>query len=56
MRAPRLVLLVLLALAPDAARAGAEPRIFVTNEKSDDVTVVDATARAVVATIPVSSR
>src|SRR5512138_359339 len=53
---PLVCFLALLALALVAAPAGAELRIFVTNEKSDDVTVVNASTRAVVATIPVGRR
>src|SRR5256885_17191457 len=48
------VLLVTLMLG--SARAGAEVRVFVTNEKSDDVTVIDAATRAVVGTIKVGKR
>src|SRR2546426_705259 len=44
------VLLVTLMLG--SARAGAEVRVFVTNEKSDDVTVIDAATRAVVGKEP----
>src|SRR5439155_21490347 len=53
----RLAPLVLLAaLVLGHARAGAEMRVFVTNEKSDDVTVIDATTRTVLKTIPVGKR
>src|SRR5262245_44037584 len=56
MRRSRLALFVLFVLALGFARAGAEPRIFLPTEKSDDVTVVDASTRTVVATIPVGKR
>src|SRR2546428_9661061 len=54
----RLAVFVLLAalLVLGSTRAGAELRVFVTNEKSDDVTVIDAATRAVVRTIPVGKR
>src|SRR5207237_10153641 len=53
----RLAPLVLLAvLVLGHTRAGAEMRVFVTNEKSDDVTVIDAATRTVVGTIRVSKR
>ena len=51
-----LVLLVLLVLLTRPADASADVRVFVTNEKSDDVTVIDATTRAVVKTIAVGKR
>src|SRR5256885_11491742 len=56
MRRSALAGVVLLALAFGATRAGAELRVFVTNEKSDDVTVIDAATRAVVGTIKVGKR
>src|SRR2546427_11932989 len=49
-------LLLAAALVLGHARADAETRVFVTNEKSDDVTVIDATTRKVVTTIPVGKR
>src|SRR3989442_11529856 len=49
-------LLLAAALVLGHARADAETRVFVTNEKSDDVTVIDATSRKVVTTIPVGKR
>src|SRR5438552_14828889 len=49
-------LLLVSALALGPARADAELRVFVTNEKSDYVTVMDAATRAVVRTIPVGKR
>ena len=53
----RLAPVVLLAvLVLGHTRAGAEMRVFVTNEKSDDVTVIDAATRTVVGTIRVSKR
>src|SRR5256712_9287230 len=54
----RLAVFVLLAalLVLGSTRAGAELRVFVTNEKSDDVTVIDAATRAVVGTIKVGKR
>src|SRR5882724_10479317 len=48
--------LVLLVLLTRPADASADVRVFVTNEKSDDVTVIDATTRAVVKTIAVGKR
>src|SRR2546426_12486130 len=58
MRRSGLAVFVLLAasLVLGSTRAGAELRVFVTNEKSDDVTVIDAATRAVVRTIPVGKR
>src|SRR2546426_11415032 len=56
MRRSALAGLVLLVLALGSTRAGAELRVFVTNEKSDDVTVIDAATRAVVGTIKVGKR
>src|SRR2546425_2524640 len=58
MRRSGLAVFVLLAasLVLGSTRAGAELRVFVTNEKSDDVTVIDAATRAVVGTIPVGKR
>src|SRR2546426_7856056 len=56
MRRSALAGVVLLVLAFGSTRAGAELRVFVTNEKSDDVTVIDAATRAVVGTIPVGKR
>src|SRR5688500_12003340 len=44
---------LLLTLAHPAA---AELRVFVTNEKSDDVTVIEAASGRVLATIPVGKR
>src|SRR3989442_14645141 len=49
-------LLLAAALVLGHAGADAETRVFVTNEKSDDVTVIDATTRKVVTTIPVGKR
>ena len=43
----------LLALSTPSA---AELRVFVTNEKSDDVTVIEAASGRVLATIPVGKR
>ena len=48
-----------LVLAPRHGRAVGAPgrvRVFVTNEKSDDVTVIDASTRAVIKTIAVGKR
>src|SRR5207247_10126989 len=56
MRRSALAGVVLLVLAFGSTRAGAEVRVFVTNEKSDDVTVIDAATRAVVGTIRVGKR
>src|SRR3989454_11557840 len=58
MRRSGLAVFVLLAasLVLGSTRAGAELRVFVTNEKSDDVTVIDAATRKVVTTIPVGKR
>src|SRR2546427_8217414 len=58
MRRSRLAGFALLAavLVLGSTRAGAELRVFVTNEKSDDVTVIDAVTRAVVGTIRVGKR
>src|SRR2546428_11151689 len=50
--APLLVAALVLGHAP----AGAEVRVFVTNEKSDNVTVIDAATRTVLKTIPVGKR
>src|SRR5262245_28504910 len=36
--------------------AAADVRVFVTNEKSNDVTVIDAATRTVVKTLPVGQR
>src|SRR6266852_3362758 len=53
----RLVPLLLLSvLVLGSAPASAETRVFVTNEKSDDVTVIDAATRTVVGTIRVGKR
>src|SRR2546427_5047362 len=56
MRRSALAGVVLLVLAFGCTRAGAELRVFVTNEKSDDVTVIDAATRTVVGTIRVGKR
>src|SRR2546427_2845935 len=58
MRRSRLAVFVVLAasLGLGSTRAGAELRVFVTNEKSDDVTVIDAATRTVVGTIRVGKR
>src|SRR2546427_2078332 len=48
--------LLVAALVLGHARAGAEVRVFVTNEKSDNVTVIDAATRKVIQTIPVGKR
>src|SRR5947199_9568516 len=48
--------LLVAALVLGHARAGAEVRVFVTNEKSDNVTVIDAATRKVIQTIPVGTR
>src|SRR2546430_3320342 len=54
---PRLLgTLVLLVLVIRPADASADARVFVTNEKSDDVTVIDATTRTVIKTIAVGKR
>src|SRR3989449_3681870 len=54
---PRLLgTLVLLVLVIRPADASADARVFVTNEKSDDVTVIDADTRSVVKTIAVGKR
>src|SRR6185369_10040955 len=42
--------------AEPAAAAGAQGRLFVTNESGGDISVVDVGARKVVATIPVGKR
>ena len=47
-----IVFVVLAVVTPGAA----ELRVFVTNEKSNDVTVIDAASGAVLATIPVGQR
>src|SRR5438034_1921712 len=49
-------LLLVTALVLGHARADAEMRVFVTNEKSDDVTVIDAATRKVLKTVPVGKR
>jgi YVTN family beta-propeller protein len=51
-----LVLLVLATITGHAAGASATVRAFVTNEKSDDVTVIDDTTGTVLKTIPVGKR
>jgi len=52
-RASYLAALSLLpALVVGHAPAGAEVRVFVTNEKSDDVTVIDSTWTLLVAARP----
>src|SRR5262247_1957750 len=58
MRRFHLVGFVLLAAAflLGPTRARAELRVFVTNEKSDDVTVIDAATRAPVGTVRVGKR
>jgi len=48
--------IVLLAVLGPSALATAEVRVFVTNEKSNDVTVIDAATRAVVKTVAVGQR
>src|SRR2546427_6681877 len=48
--------LLVAALVLGHARAGAEVRVFVTNEKSDNVTVIDAATRKVIKSIPVGKR
>src|SRR5881628_1724866 len=48
--------LLVAALVLGHARAGAEVRVFVTNEKSDNVTLIDAATRKVIQTIPVGKR
>src|SRR2546430_8297981 len=48
--------LLVAALVLGHARAGAEVRVFATNEKSDNVTVIDAATRKVIQTIPVGKR
>ena len=52
--APLVLVLLLLLGSPAAAPAG--PRAFVTNEKSNDVTVIDLLTAKVVKTIPVGQR
>jgi YVTN family beta-propeller protein len=47
---------VLLALSPLAGIAGPSFQIYVSNEKSDDVTVIDGGDNHVIATIPVGQR
>ena len=49
-------LLSLAALGPAAASVGAEPLVYVSNERSNSVTVIDAASDKVVATIPVGNR
>lgn len=44
------------ALAPGVAPAATGYQIYVTNEKSDDVTVIDGATNTVVATIPIGKR
>src|SRR5256712_9351930 len=56
MRRSRLAGFVVLVLVLGSTQAGAELRVFVTNEKSDDVTVIDAATRTVVGTIRVGKR
>src|SRR5687768_15749637 len=41
---------------PPAASPGAAPRIYVSNERSNDVSVIDSATNDVVATIPVGKR
>src|SRR2546426_4790373 len=48
--------LLVAALVLGHARAGAEVRVFVTNEKSDNVTVIEAATRKVIKSIPVGKR
>jgi YVTN family beta-propeller protein len=48
----RVALLSLAALGMVAKGAGAEPLVYVSNERSNNVTVIDAAADKVVATIP----
>jgi PQQ-dependent catabolism-associated beta-propeller protein len=55
-RAPALRWLAALALVAVASEAHAELRVFVTNEKSDDVTVIQADSGTVLKTIAVGKR
>jgi YVTN family beta-propeller protein len=41
---------------PDVATAGRQHRIYVTNENSGDVSVIDPYTASVIATIPVGER
>ncbi len=47
---------LLLALSPLACRAAQNYQIYVSNEKSGDVTVIDGSDNQVLATIPVGKR
>src|ERR1051325_6768547 len=55
-RAATLALIALLLIVFSGASEGAELRVFVTNEKSDNVTVFRASDGQVLATIPVGKR
>lgn len=52
----QLLLLLAFSLCAPAALAGAVQRVFVTNEKSNDVSVINARTNKVEATIPVGKR
>src|SRR4051794_38141835 len=51
-----LLLLIRLSVAHGADATTRPTRILVTNERSGDVTVIDAATNAIVATIPVGTR
>src|SRR5258708_5600155 len=48
--------LVLIALSPLTARAGQNYQIYVSNEKSGDLTVINGSDNQVLGTIPVGKR
>src|SRR4030095_3323754 len=50
------IALLSLAMLGGAASAAAEPMVYVSNERSNNVTVIDAASDKVVATIPVGNR
>ena len=51
-----IALLSLAMLGAGATSAAAEPLVYVSNERSNSVTVIDASSDKVVATIPVGNR
>jgi len=54
--APQALLVALIALSPRTGQAAQNYQIFVSNEKSDDVTVINGGDNRVIATIPVGKR
>src|SRR6266850_847528 len=50
------LLMIVIALSVSGAVFAAEVRVFVTNEKSDNVTVIQAASQKLLATIPVGQR